>query len=66
MRDLGLPFMNGTIRDSVTNYHFFSSAENKNWVLGLESDRVAIKVIVREGGKKEGSGGELTDSAPAS
>lgn len=29
MRDLGLPFMNSTIRDSVTNHHLFSMRRTK-------------------------------------
>lgn len=45
--DLGLPFMNSTIRYSVTNYHFVSMQRtNKKKVLELESDYVIIKVIV--------------------
>lgn len=42
--DLGLPFMNSTIRYSVTNYHFVSMQRTKK--KKLESDYVTIKVIV--------------------
>lgn len=60
MGDLRLPFMNSTIRDSVTNYHFVSMQRTKIRFYGWKVIMSQLKSLCGGGKKREGGENQLT------